>query len=773
MADSQLKGVLQFVRKLAGPGALEDLTDGQLLERFVGQADEAAFTTLVHRHGPVILGVCKRVLANEADAADAFQAVFLVLARRAATIRKKESVGSWLYGVAYRIARKAKIAAVRRRAHERQVVTMPRSDPLAAVMWRDLRPVLDEELGRLAEKYRAPLILCYLHGKSHDEAARQLGWPNGTVCGRLARARDLLRHRLARRGLALSAGLLPTVLAQNAVAAVPGALVSQAVAVALISVAGPAAAGAISAHVLALADGALTTSAVTKLSATASLLFGLVFLGTAGGALLSRTDSRESGGGDLPRGTLISSPVHRLSCERPVLATTISPDGRMLAAGDSDSRVHLWDLATGREQGSLRLHQGEVSALAFSPNGQLLASAGYDGAIRLLAPVTGDSLRQIRAHPGVISSLAFTPDGTTLVSAGWDGTIRLWEMSTGHEIRTLTGHRGRIWSVAVSPDGKTLASGGADKTIRLWDPVSGNERRQVGQHRSGIFSVAFSPDGAVLAASESNRIRLWDVGAEQEVGSVVGHETAVVYFAFSPDGRTLAWTDDDDRIHIRELATGGERLELSGHQKTISCLTFSKDGRWLVSGSADTTARVWDLARPGSPVTGNLEGAWKELASTDAARAYQAICSLAAVPDSTVPFIKDRLIGGADANLRTNGLISNLDDDAFNVREQATGALIALGEAARPAISRALAAQPSPEARRRLDRVLQEMDRGGPGGSTPLVQGLRALEVLERAATPASRQLLESLAATAPATRLNKEAKAALDRLTERQRGVP
>src|SRR5262249_26019760 len=157
------------------------------------------------RHGPMVLGVCRRVLDHAHDAEDAFQATFLVLARKAASIVARDTVGNWLYGVAYRTAHKARVAAARRRLKERQ---MSRPEALDEDVWRELRPVLDQELNRLPEKYREPVILCDLEGQTRKEAARRLGWPEGTLSGRLSRARVLLAKRLARHGLTLSGGAM-------------------------------------------------------------------------------------------------------------------------------------------------------------------------------------------------------------------------------------------------------------------------------------------------------------------------------------------------------------------------------------------------------------------------------------------------------------------------------------------------------------------------------------------------------------------------------------
>jgi RNA polymerase sigma factor (sigma-70 family) len=201
-------------------------TDAQLLQRFAADRDQAAFALLVERHGPLVLGVCRRVLGGVQDAEDAFQATFLVLARRAGSIRDPGLLGNWLYGVASRVARKARAALQKRQRHEKQVTLLPSLQAPLATADPDLGPVLDEELGRLPHKYRAALVLCYLEGKTNEEAARLLHWPAGTVKGRLARARELLRGRLRRRGLQATALLLAACLVQARAraAAVPEAL---------------------------------------------------------------------------------------------------------------------------------------------------------------------------------------------------------------------------------------------------------------------------------------------------------------------------------------------------------------------------------------------------------------------------------------------------------------------------------------------------------------------------------------------------------------------
>jgi RNA polymerase sigma-70 factor (ECF subfamily) len=295
MAASILNPVLDELRRtvLLRDGA--GLTDGQLLESFVSRGDEAAFEELVRRHGPMVLGVCRRVLRHHHDAEDAFQATFLVLARKAGSVRPREMVARWLYGVAYRTALKARGLIARRRVRERPVAEVPEPEAAEAdAGWRDLRPLLDRELSRLPDKYRVPIVLCDLEGKAGKEAARQLGWPAGTVASRLSRGRVLLARRLTRHGLALSGGLLAATLSERAAPArVPAALVSTTVKAAGSMAAGQtAAAGLTSAHVAALTEGVLNAMFLTKLKTGVALVLAAAALTAGlGVALTHRTEA--------------------------------------------------------------------------------------------------------------------------------------------------------------------------------------------------------------------------------------------------------------------------------------------------------------------------------------------------------------------------------------------------------------------------------------------------------------------------------------------------
>jgi RNA polymerase sigma factor (sigma-70 family) len=285
MANAQLGPVLRHVRGLVAANDTESQSDAALLRAFAARQDQAAFTVLVQRHGPLVLGVCRRVLHNHEDAEDAFQATFLLLARNPASLRQQGSLAGWLHGVAYRMACNARRAAARRRRHEGEVNTMRESTPEWDVVWREVQAILDEEIHRLPEIYRTTFVLCCLENKSGAEAARSLGVKEGTVGSRLARARSLLQQALARRGVALPAVLAAAALSSGeALAALPGPLLSSTVEAATRLAAGNVpAASVVSANVAALLKGANTAMFLTRLkTGTLPLVFLAVLVLGAG-----------------------------------------------------------------------------------------------------------------------------------------------------------------------------------------------------------------------------------------------------------------------------------------------------------------------------------------------------------------------------------------------------------------------------------------------------------------------------------------------------------
>jgi RNA polymerase sigma-70 factor (ECF subfamily) len=292
MQEESTHPILRLVRKIAAAGEVRHLTDRELLKRFATQRDEGAFEILVHRYGALVWRVCRAVLRESNAAEDAFQATFLVLVRKAGSIGKPELLGNWLYGVAFRVAQRARKIAACRAVRERA------STEMAAVLWRqvgnvppqdDMASPLQEELQRLPAKYRSPMVLCYLHGRSNEEAAQQLCWPVGTLKIRMMRARKILRTRLERRGVTLGAGGVVAVLASQAGAAAPASLSDTTIEAGLLFAAGKAAGmGVLSTTAVALSQGVLKTMLWTKIKLVAALsAAGL--LGTIVGLFTLRT----------------------------------------------------------------------------------------------------------------------------------------------------------------------------------------------------------------------------------------------------------------------------------------------------------------------------------------------------------------------------------------------------------------------------------------------------------------------------------------------------
>jgi len=612
---TSVSSLLRHLRRVVAP-KLEECSDHELLHAFVTQGDEASFTALVRRHGTLVMNVCRHVLGHEQDAEDAFQATFLVLARKAASLRDTASLAGFLHGVAYRLSLKAKRDAARRRKYERQAPA-PASEAVDELAWRDVQALVEEEIALLPEKYRTPFIRCYLQGLSRAEAARELGVKEGTIWSRLSWARGRLQERLARRGVALSAALAAFALTDRSCPATLARLRGVVSANARAFAAGQTLTEPTSARVLALAQMGFSTFAAGKLKlAAASLL--LVLLAGLGATIFSarsahpeatvpdakpveaprreaaalpRTDRH---GDPLPDGAIARLGTVRWRHGFGISALTYSPDGKSLAAVGAGRALTLWDAATGKEVRQFP-NINQPLAMTFSPDGKMIATT-WNPYCCLWDVATGKEVRRLEGHQNAVRGVAFSPNGKQVATGGDDGTLRLWDPATGKEQRRIDCPSGRI---AYSPDGKSIASTDMDGIIHFWDPENGKELRQLRGHKKGVWSVIFSPDGKRLAsASRDGTLRLWDLTVFRQSHLLAENleEDVLSSIAFSPGGALLASGHQDGTIRLWDVEKGTEKQRWQAGPQTIGAVAFSLDGRTLASGGPWGNIRLWDVA---------------------------------------------------------------------------------------------------------------------------------------------------------------------------------
>lgn len=631
MASAPFSTVVRYFRGSAPPAAGEEPTDQQLLARFARGRDEAAFAALVGRHGPLVMGVCRRVLPNAADAEDAFQATFLVLARRANLVAWRSSVANWLHGTALRLARKLLVADSRRRAREKKVA--PKTEPAAtaAVEWQELCNLLDAELRRLPTSERAALLSCYFEGRTQDEAARELGWSLRTLQRRLERGRDLLRSRLMRKGLPLPVAFLAGVLLNEAAAAGKAAETARAAAVFVTGGTPTARAAASTLAVTVLRENARRVARI--------VVAGLVLLGLCAAAVRYDFLSPEEEDVDLPAvaaGMPIVRPavdaagdrlpegaVSRLGSVRfrhsdVITCAAFSRDGMTVVTGDRAGRVTLWDVDSGWRLREIRnLPRKAITALAVSPEGKILVTQG-EGVAMTFSTVEGIRLggqdhpptraagriAMIENHRLVFRDaktgkeldsggqyyraerLTVSPDGRT--AASWSEaepqTLDIWDVATGkrHE---FPGHRNTITSLSFSADGGLLVSADGVGTAQLWEPLTGREQGTAGP--IWCHEVVCSPDGSLFAGFQSttNLSGLYDVRTGQQLDRLVGYSCSSRHVVFSADGRLLVEGVWGRRIaRLWDVQTGETVWEIGVGQDRPARVTLSPGGSVVASG---------------------------------------------------------------------------------------------------------------------------------------------------------------------------------------------
>jgi WD40 repeat protein len=279
-----------------------------------------------------------------------------------------------------------------------------------------------------------------------------------------------------------------------------------------------------------------------------------------------------------------------------VLSITFSPDGKLLAIGDTNGEIRLWQVTNAQQILRLKGHESWVWSVSFSPDGQTLASSSQDCTAKLWDVRTGQCIRTLQGGDHIIRSVQLCPDGQILASGHGDATVRLWNIHTGECLQRLQGHGRSVWSVSFSPDGKTLASGSDDRTVKLWDVPSGQCLKTLRGHTSWVWSVSFSPDGKMLASGSDDRtVKLWDVPSGQCLKTLKGHTSWVWSVSFSPDGQTLASGSDDRTVKLWDVSTRQCLKTLQGHHHGIRSVGFSPvTSQTFASSSDDRTVKLWN-----------------------------------------------------------------------------------------------------------------------------------------------------------------------------------
>ncbi len=620
-------GVLSYLRHLL-PTVDSQLSDGELLRRFAVAGDQAAFTELLRRHGPLVWGVCRRVLRDAHDAEDAFQATFLQLARRAASLRRDGSLAGWLHTVATRLAGRAARAEQRRRRRDR-VHAHATSTSADELTWRELQQMLDREIARLPEPYRQPLILCYLENRPQIEAAHRLGITPGVLRGRLERGRQKLRQRLEKLGLPLAATLLltrtdpvPAALGETTCRMVFGVLTG----------------GPVPRSVAILAAGG-TFAARLKLGVVTVVLL------VAGGISIGEGRRPEPSAAPPPRqpatparpgvdalgDPLPPGAIRRLGTERHRVQAWPVP-WQDLPGGASylvnrnlihGSDIRRLDAATGRVLETWPVPKGHHVA-GFSANGRYaLMANGFLVNITFLRGVppqkeeqewvvilydlvkrkTVWEKRQKREAKDWkrIDEAYFSADGKWIATTGEyaSGMLCLWDAATGKELWERKQEVGHLTPLGFADNGAVLVLRERnDSSIYLLDRATGKERRtfrtmKQGEARQG----GLSPDGsAVLLGWVGPSVRVWDLATGREQTPLDGHKDAAHSFAFSPDGKTVVTGGDDSFVLVRAWPSGEITHKLDLGRWSLQRMAISGDGRRLeVLFTGESTLHFYDL----------------------------------------------------------------------------------------------------------------------------------------------------------------------------------
>ncbi len=637
------------LQRARGPASC---SDRDLLRRYAATGEQAAFAAVVDRHAAMVLGVCRRLLPSQADAEDACQAVFLLLCQKAKSLPWRASVASWLYSAARKVAHNARLSSSRRARRERAASKPESVAPTDRLTGQELVGVLDEELERLPQRYREPLVLCYLEGLTRDEAADRLRIPQATLKSQLERGRKKLAEALAARGCAFGILLLAMAATSLARASSPHLFES----ILLV-----AAGGAASPAAAALAREVTVQTWMMKLRLTVAVLVGMLVVGVGLNLVplsatgipaaqawddrpTTETKTRVDRFGDpLPDGAAFrlgtlgfrapnligigfrktgemvalgeDLALHVWSADGSPKATTtlligkkqygwrraLSADARF-AAGflDNERKLVVWDVSGDKPAAYLSREVKNVYRLAFSANGEWLAvNDTMELKDLLLCHLPTKDWSAFSLGGSGFESLSFTADGKELAVAT-DRNVVVIDTVRKAELRRVTVPRERPTFAALSPDGKTLATlpskwmHGPDQVVRLFAVETGRELKAFTLSSGSARWVGFSPDGKSVWTGGPDGLSEWDPAAEKSVRQIAGPGSHPVMF--SPDGSRLASHSASAVLFWDTKQSKIIRPDLldGGHTAAIMAVTLSPDGKVIATNDIDGEIRLWD-----------------------------------------------------------------------------------------------------------------------------------------------------------------------------------
>jgi RNA polymerase sigma factor (sigma-70 family) len=560
-------------------------SDAELLMKYQAEKSNGTFKPIVERHGPMVLYTCLRRLGNMHDAEDAAQETFAILARKAAEI--KGSLSSWLHGVAVHTANQMVRTRVRRVRREQELATMNRRNALPECPDSDWKEEIDAALVELPEELREAVILRYLEGLKHEEVARRTACPVSTTAWRSDQGLNRLRSIMARKGVLLSVGSLAALLLHEAEAM--AALSSTTLATLTASSAG----SSTSAATTASSVGKLGVAVKTPLAAAVTA--AAVVAGVATSAALWSGSSNAP-----PQAAVFTQPAAIFdSGQTGVRGHTFALNDKLLAFGNKDGTISLWDMANARPVATLGGKADDAAlAFAFSPTQKILATTGNAGVVQLWDLETRQQVAALPAQPRPIqtNTLAFSPDGTLLASGAWNKVVTVFDVATRQERYTLyDAHADGIMTVRFSPDGKLLASASWDGVVKIWEAAHGKPLQTLAAHPGGNWiGLAFSPDGVLASCGKDHDVKIWNWAEGTVQKTLRGHTEPVLSVCWSPDGKLLASGSQDGTVKLWDAQRGYLLATYECGDQGLQ-VQFTPDSKFLVTGGWNPPLKMWQV----------------------------------------------------------------------------------------------------------------------------------------------------------------------------------